>query len=175
VLEEKFKTMPAWFPHSVWMEAETRIEAIDLVTIALPVYQKYISHDQADALILLFDGPTGQQIARLLAGRALQALQTGARGSAADEIAIKASNAGGDSDIFAKRIRELDPNQQAKMLPAFQQLQLVWKQIDDEQDKAFNMKANEVFQDVLKQHNSELLSAQRTAGQTHSTPASVTR
>jgi hypothetical protein len=170
-LEAKFKTMPAWFPRSVWQDAENHIEAIDLVTVALPIYQKYISQEQADALILLLDGPTGQEIARLMTGRALQALQTGARGSAADEIAIKASNAGGDSEIFAKRIRELDPNQRDKMLPAFQRLQLVWKQIDDEQDKAFNLKANEVLQAVLKQHNSELLSAQRTAGQTHSTPA----
>jgi hypothetical protein len=168
-LEAKFKTMPAWFPRSVWQDAENRIEEIDVVSVALPIYQKYISQEQADALILLLDGPTGQQIARLLSGRALQALQTGARGSAADELAMKASNAGGDSEIFAKRIRELDPNQQDKMLPAFQQLQLVWKQIDDEQDKSFNMKANEVFQAVLKQHNSELLSAQRTTGQTPST------
>jgi len=172
-LEAKFKTMPAWFPHTVWQEAENRIEAIDIVTTALPVYQKYISHDQAVALILLLDGPTGQQIARTMTGRAVQALQTGARGSEADELAQKASNAGGDSEIFAKRIRELAPDQQAKMLPAFQRLQLVWKQIDDEQDKAFNQKANDVFQAVLKQHNTELLSAQRTAGQTHSTPASV--
>ena len=90
-LEEKLKTMPAWFPRSVWTEIENRIEAIDIVPVALPIYQKYVDQDQAAAVILLLDGPTGQEIAIAMAGRAVDARQTGARGSAADALAIKAS------------------------------------------------------------------------------------
>jgi hypothetical protein len=165
-LEAKRKTMPAWFPPEVWNELETKIEGIDIVEVALPVYQKYVSQEQADAIILLLQGPTGEQIGQRTLDRALSALHSGARGSAADEQAMAAGNAAGDSALWFKRVSELTPEQREWAYPLFQSLVKVWKQIDDEQDVLYGKKTNEVYKAVLNAHMAEIQAAQRRATQT---------
>src|ERR1700744_2944055 len=52
-LESKRATFPEWFPKAVWDDVEQKVEAIHFADVALPTYQKYMTGDQADALILL--------------------------------------------------------------------------------------------------------------------------
>jgi hypothetical protein len=162
-LEAQHKTLPAWFPDVVWNEVVQKIEAINIVDIDLPIYQKYLSQDQANAMILLFQGPTGELIGRHMSERALDALHTGARGSAADAQAIQAGIAAGDNDLWTQRFSELTPEQRDKVLPLLQSLLGVWKQIDDEQDLAFDKRANEIFVAVQKTHQPELRAAMQAA------------
>jgi hypothetical protein len=164
-LDSQRKTMPSWFPTSVWREVEHDIEAIDIVDVALPVYQKYVSQEAAEAMIFFMDGPTGQQIAELTTQRALAALDTGARGSAADDLAMKAGNVEGDQALWAKRAKELTQAERTRILPDVQALAQVWKKIDDEQDIAFNKKQNAVFQAILKARQADLIAAKRVASQ----------
>ena len=165
-LEAKRKTMPAWFPSAVWNDVEDKVEGVDLVEVALPVYQKYVSQEQADAVLLLLQGPTGEQIVQRKLDRALSALHSGARGSAADEQAMVAGAAGGDLALWTKRIKELTPEQQERISPLFKGLMNVWKQIDDEQDVLYIKKTNEVFRAVINAHKPEIQDAMREAIQT---------
>lgn len=160
-LEAKRKTMPAWFPSAVWNDVEAKVEGVDLVEVALPVYQKYVSQEQGDAVLLLLQGPTGEQIAQRKLDRALSAIHSGARGSAADEEAMVAGAASGDLGLWTKRIRELTPEQQKRISPLFQGLIKVWKQIDDEQDVLYIKKTNEVFRAVINAHTAEIQDAMR--------------
>lgn len=159
------KTLPAWFPPAVWDEIAQKIEAIDLVDVDLPIYRKYVSHEQADAIILLFQGPTGEEIGQRMAGRALTALRGGARGAAADAQAIQASNASDDNVLFAKRFAELTPEQRDKVGSSMQAVWPAWRRIDNEQDIAFNQRAQEIFVTVQKAHQPEMVAAKRAASQ----------
>lgn len=171
-LEAKHKTMPAWFPADVWKDLETRVEGVDVVEVALPVYQKYVSQEQADTVILLLQGPTGKEIQRRTLERVMTALHSGASGSKADEQATAAGNAGGDGVLWQRRINELTLAQREQIAPLFLALQKIWKQIDDEQDVIYRKKTNEVFSTVLNEHLVEIQLAQRRARQT--TPKQTT-
>lgn len=162
-LETKRKTMPAWFPENVWKELETKVEGVDVVEVALPVYQKYVSQEQADVVILLMQGPTGKDIQQRTLERVMKALHSGASGSKADEQAIAADKAGGDSVLWQRRVNELTPEQREKVAPLFLALQKVWNQIDDEQDVLYRKKTNEVYRAVLNEHMIEIQLAQRRA------------
>lgn len=167
------KSLPAWFPSAVWGEIVQKIEAIDLVDIDLPIYQKYVSQEQADAMILLFQGPTGDELAQLVSGRALTALRSGARGSAADEQAIQASNASDDKALFAKRFAELTPQQRDQVGSSIQAVWPAWRRIDDEQDAVFNRRANQIFVAVQKARQPEMLAAKHAASQAASSQTTV--
>lgn len=162
-LEKKRKSLPAWFPTDVWTDVERNVEAIDEVEVVLPVYQKYVSQKGGDAMILMLQGPTGKQLADRMLGRAITAVQSGKRGSAADEQAIQASMHSNDIDLWAKRLGELSEEQRQEVQAAVPPLLKIWKAIDDEQDTAYNRKANEVAQATLTTHRAEIAEAQLRA------------
>jgi hypothetical protein len=162
-LEAKRKTMPAWFPADVWEDLETKVEGVDIVKVAFPVYQKYVSQEQADTVIFLLQGPTGKEIQQKTLERVMKALHSGASGSKADDQATVAGKAGGDRVLWQRRINELTPEQREQVAPLFLALQKIWSQIDDEQDVLYRRKTNEVYKAVLNEHMIEIQVAQRRA------------
>jgi hypothetical protein len=165
-LEARRSKFPAWFPQSVWSEAIRKVETIDTISIALPVYQKYLSEDTAKTLILFYDGDTGGQLARAWTKHALQAMDQGYRGGNA---AIKAEDSmGTDQDVDAlmrKRVSELGPEQGNSCLDALQIFNQFIFRINEEKNVIYMKKVQEVGQEVLAEHKAELDAAQRNASQ----------
>jgi hypothetical protein len=166
VLEAQGSKFPAWFPQSVWSEAIRKVENIDTFSIALPVYQKYLSEDTTKALILFYDGETGGQLARAWTKHALKTMDQGYRGGNA---AVKAEDAmGQDQDVdtlMRKRVSELGPEQGNSCLDALQIFNQFIFRINEEKNVIYMKKVQEVGQEVLAEHKAELDAAQRNASQ----------
>jgi len=161
------KTLPAWFPQTVWDEVVRKVLAVDLTEVYLPVYQKYLGADTVSALTLLYQGPTGEEIARISSRRIMAAIQNGSKGYSADMQGADTMAANGEDALVSKRIKELTPEQQARFIKAEALLKPVLQQLDNEQNAAFSRKVNEVWKATLTAHNAELVSAQNAASHAH--------
>ncbi|MGB7986960.1 MAG: hypothetical protein WCF54_17480 [Terracidiphilus sp.] len=64
--------LPAWYPQAIWNEIVKAVEDIDVVDVALPVYQRYISEEAGQNAILLFVTPEGQAMVNKVYDRAIQ-------------------------------------------------------------------------------------------------------
>jgi hypothetical protein len=163
--------LPTWFPQSVWAEAVRDIENLDTFSIALPVYQKYLSEDNASKLILFYDGDTGRQLARAWTAHARQAMDQGYRGGNA---ALQAEDSmGKDQDVDAltrKRMSELGSERGNSCLDALQIFNQYIARINNEKNAIYMTKVQEIARRVAAEHKAELDAAQRKAAQ-----GSVTR
>jgi|GEM_PF-6712661 len=162
-LTESHKRIPAWFPPAVWSAFEHKVHAIDLAEIYLPVYRKYLSAEDLSSLILVYQGPTGQEFARVSTQRVIDAIQQGAVGHAADTSAANAMDANGENALLTKRIKELTPEQKAAYQKAAAAYQSVLKPLDDEQNAAYAQKVQDLWHETVKEHNAEILAAQNAA------------
>jgi hypothetical protein len=150
----------------VWDEVESKVEAIQFADIALPAYQKYMTSDQAEIMILLYKGPTGRQIASILADRSATAVKAGYGGYANDQQVAKTMQ--GDSDLqalFAKLIAELSPEQKAQFQRFIPGARAITPKIEDESNAVYNRKANEIIQQVMASHKADIARAQAAAAQ----------
>ncbi len=166
-LDATRKTLPAWFPQTVWDEVLRKVLAIDLVEVYLPVYRKYLSADTVSALTLLYQGPTGEEIARISSRRITTAIRNGSKGYSADMQGADTMAANGEDALVAKRIKELTPEQQASFVKAEDLLKPVLQQLDNEQNAAFSKKVDGVWRATLAVHNAELVAAQNAASHAH--------
>jgi len=163
-LDQTHKTFPPWFPDSVWADVKQKVAQIDLPALALPVYQRYFSEQDGAALLLLYQGPTGQEYARVTLQSRLDAIHQGLEGSAAEAKAMQAEKQTNAEELRRKRIAELTPEerQQLRALESGSHRGAgVWRTLDDDQNVLIQKKANEVLQATLKAHNTELLAAKR--------------
>ena len=168
--EKRRSQLPAWFPQSIWDEAIEKVANLDTLPIALPVYQKYVSQETANTLLLFFDGDTGKQLAHAWTEHGLQAMNQGYRGGNA---ALKAEDLmGKDPDVdslMSKRLNELTPQQGTSCLDALQTFNLYIARINDEKNAVYMAKVQEIARKVIDEHKAELDAAQRAAA--HSAPA----
>jgi len=162
-LPQRMKSLPAWVPSAISAEIEAKIESIDLVENDLPIYQKYVSQDQAEDMILFLQGDTGEQIARRMSRGVLQALESGLKGSAAEEKALQIEDNQDIQALYLKRFKELSPEIQGRVFSNFLSLSSAWKNIDDEQERAFRQKQIQIIQSVSQEHKTELQAAKRAA------------
>jgi len=167
-LDATRKTLPAWFPQTVWDEVVRKVLTIDLVEVYLPVYQKYLSADTVSALTLLYQGPTGEEIARISSRRVMTAIRNGSKGYSADMQAADTMEANGEDVLVDKRMKELTPEQQDRFIKAETLLKSVLQQLDNEQNAAFSRKVDEVWRATLTARNAEVMAAQNAASHTHS-------
>jgi hypothetical protein len=161
-LEQKRATLPAWFPKAVWDDVERNVEAIHYADLVLPIYQKYVSSEQADAEMLLFGGPTGQKIASVLSGRSQAVAQAGYRGSAGDQQVTQSLK--GDNSfqaLITQRFSELTPEERTKLQVALPAIRATLAKIDDETHEAYKKRSNEVLQTTLAAHQAEIVKAQQ--------------
>ncbi len=161
-LEKKRTTLPPWFPSTVWDDVEKRAEAVSFADVAFPVYQRYMSSDQADMMILLFDGPIGQKIATELTGRSMTPARAGHTGSDSDrEVAKTMQGDNTVTDLFVQRFAELTAAQITNIRALIPSTQAIIPRIEDESDAAYNKRINEVVQETLARHQAELAKAQQ--------------
>ena len=80
-LEAQFRVqqgaLPPWYPPEVWSETVQAVENIDVVPLALPIYQKYFSEQAGVNAIRLFVTPQAQAVIQKLYERELQLMASG--------------------------------------------------------------------------------------------------
>jgi hypothetical protein len=162
-LSESHKKLPAWFPPTVWAAFEHKVMDIDMAEVYLPVYHKYLSAENLSGLILAYQGPTGEEFARVSTQRVIDAIQQGSVGHAADTSAANTMDANGESAILARRLKELTPEQKAAYVKAAAAYNAVLKPLDDEQNAAYAQKVQDLWHETVKEHNSEIVAAQNAA------------
>ena len=162
-LAESHKRVPAWFPPTVWTAFEHKVMAVDMAEVYLPVYRKYLSAETLSGLLPIYQGPTGEEFARVSTQRVIDAIQQGSTGHAADTNAANAMDANGESAILARRVKELTPEQKAAYVKAAGAYQAVLKPLDDEQNTAYAQKVQDLWHETVKEHNAEILAAQNAA------------
>jgi hypothetical protein len=163
--ERQRKTLPPWFPSSVWDAVEKKILAIDIPQSELTIYQRYFSQDNADALILAFQGPIGEQLPIHFMQRDVSAVHPGTSGAATTARAMEETSHSGDVDLGAKRMNELSPIDRERVLSAIQVVGNVWKPISDELTAPYDDLVNGVVQKEIAAHSQEIQAAQRRTNQ----------
>jgi hypothetical protein len=172
--ERQRKTLPPWFPSSVWDAVEKKIMAIDIPESELTIYQRYFSQEDTDALILAFQGPIGEQLAEHFMQRDVAAVHSGTSGAATTARAMEETSHSSDVDLGAKRMNELSPIDRKRVLAAIQVVGSVWKPISDELAASYDDLVNGVIQKEIAAHSQELQAAQRHTSQNTPSHTSVT-
>lgn len=165
-LDKIRNTVPPWIPDSVWNDFKANVAQIDFVAVLLPVYQQFFSQQDGAAMLLMVEGPTGHEYARLMLQSRVNAMNHGLQGSAAEAQAMQADKAANLDELRRKRLAELTPDEVAQVHALDDHTKRtaggdVWRQLDDQQDVVMRAKINEVFQTTMKAHNDELVAAQR--------------
>lgn len=162
-LEVQRKQMPEWYPQSVWNEIADAIDNIDLPGVALPVYQKYVSEDDAKFFIRFMATPQGQKLTQSLYTKDTQAIQAGAAPEEAYEQALAelARNEGAEverilSGMSPKELREIQ-TQSAH----WQQMQPVMRQMRGEFSQVIVSKQIELARAIAAKRQPELAEAKR--------------
>lgn len=163
-LELQRKKLPSWFPLAIWDEAEQKVSEIDQIAIALPFYQKYVSADTADGLILLYQGETGLALAQAWTRHAMASMTQGFRGG---DAAQKAEQSMGEDStaesLMRKRLNELTPEQRSECLNAAQSLNQIIVRINNEKNAAYMAKVRDIAHRVLDEHKAEIAAAEKQA------------
>ena len=162
--ERQRKTLPPWFPSDVWDAVEKKIAAIDLAKVELPVYQRHISEENADAMILFLQGPLGAQIAERILPRRMAVARTGASGSEAEGQTV-AQTSQDDVDLGTKRLNELSPADRQRVVQAREAIMSSWQATSDELAALYDSYVNDLVQKEIAAHNRELAAAQQAYGQ----------
>ena len=174
-MEVQRKHLPEWYMQSVWDEIEDAVDDIDLPKVALPIYEKYVSEDDANFLIRFTATPQGQKMLQSILTKDAQAQRAGAAPIQARDQAIAkvARDEGAEvarivSSMSPKELRDLESHAThlLQMQPVLAQMKMeVGQATTDEQVKL--MKA------IVAKHQSELASAKRSYEGSHpSVPSS---
>jgi hypothetical protein len=150
-LDQNHQTMTPWIPEKIWQLVKDKTAAIDLVKVLLPVYQKYYTEDDGNAISLMFDGPTGHALAV----------------AASPPGTVPADNAepvGNPAELSRKRTAELTPEQLAalqRMRAATRVKTLDGFKIEEDQNEALGKMMDAVSHTVLIAHQRELAAARQ--------------
>jgi hypothetical protein len=105
-LDKMRDRVPSWVPDSVWADFKSNFAHIDFAAVLLPAYQRYFSDQDGAAMLLMLQGPTGQEYARLTHQIRLDAMRQGLSPSAAEAKAMQDDKA---EELRHKRFAELTP------------------------------------------------------------------
>jgi len=158
--ERQRAALPPWFPKSVWDAVEQKVGTVDIAKVELPIYQRYLTSETGDGLILWFNGPLGQKLAEQVMSRRVAIAETGAQGSKAAQRYIDGVTQG-DQGIAAMRLNQLGPADRERAVKAVQALTNSWKAMSDDLAKSYNEYVNSLVQTELAKHSQELAAAQQ--------------
>jgi hypothetical protein len=168
-LEAQFEAqrlqLPAWYPKAVWDEIVKTIEEMDVVDIALPVYQRYISEEAAQNAILLFVTPEGQAMVKKVYDQAIQHESSGDSALEARRKALAALQDEEDAKIH-KMLDSMTP-QQHRAVEAFVRSE-EWKRMNANSGqlaKEFNSvliaRQEQIAKEITQSHQEEFAKAIR--------------
>jgi hypothetical protein len=158
--ERQRATLPPWFPKSVWDAVEQKMGSVDIAKVELPIYQRYLTSEIGDGLILWFNGPLGQQLAEQVMSRRVAIAETGAQGSKAAQTYIDGVTQS-DKGIATVRLNQLGPADRERAIKAVQALTNSWKAMSEDLAKSYDEYMNNLVQTELAKHNQELAAAQQ--------------
>jgi hypothetical protein len=163
LFQSQQKQLPPWYPPSVWAELVQSVEDIDVVPIALPVYQKYWSDDAMHMAIRIFATPDGQAMVNKVFSDEMQQEASGDPALDARRKALVAVQAQEDAEAH-KILNSMSPAESAKAeafmrSPEWSRLNSLSGQIAQEYSAAYLAKQNEVARAVAAKHQSELQKA----------------
>ncbi|MGD0940444.1 MAG: hypothetical protein ABR905_12110 [Terracidiphilus sp.] len=158
--ERQRATLPPWFPKSVWDAVEQKMGSVDIAKVELPIYQRYLTSETGDGLILWFNGPLGQQLAEQVMSRRVAIAETGAQGSKAAQTYIDGATQS-DKGIASARLNQLGPTDRERAIKAVQALTNSWKTMSDDLAKLYDEYVNNLVQTELAKHSQELAAAQQ--------------
>ena len=174
-MEAKRKKLPEWYPPSVWDEIEAAIENVDLAVVDLPVYQKYISEEDASGITRFSATPQAQRMIQAVLDKEAQEVQAGVTPLQARDQAI-ADLRRDEGEELNRIVLGMDP-EYLRYLEShsdhFLQMQPLTAQMHKEAGKALREKQTELTKAIVAKHQSELAEAKRSYEASHaSSPGS---
>lgn len=163
------KRLPEWYPQSVWDEIASSVEDIDVIAVALPVYQRYISEDDEKYLNRFLATPLGQKVAQAVMAKHEQVQRMGTDSEAAHDKAIAELVRDGGAEV-ERSLSGMSPTelQEARSLIAhWKQMQPVLRQIQGEVSQALAAKQVELARTIKAKHRAELIEAERSYEANH--------
>ena len=174
LIHEKLKVlrrqMPDWFPQSVWDEIAGSVENIDMATVALPVYQKYISEDDQEFLNRFLATPEGQKAAQAVITKAAQQSQNARTASEAEydqAIAGLVRDEGAAVDRVLSSMGPTELREVESLKAHWEQMQPVLGQMRSEVQQALAAKQVELTRTIKAKHRAELIEAKRSYEASH--------
>ncbi len=175
VFEQQFEIqrskLPPWFPPDVFTEMVQQAEAIDIVRIALPVYQKYYSEEATRIATHLVVTPAGQAMVNKLYDMEMQHIASGDSAVQAQQRSIAAVRSEEDAKV-REMLSSLTPAQKREAAAFVQTAE--WKrilaqsgQIQQEFNAALQARQSALFQQVAQRHSAELQQARGSYQDAH--------
>lgn len=169
--EGQERDLPAWYPKDVWNVTVKSVEDIDVVDIALPVYQKYFSEEDAQKIIRLFVTPQGQAMIKKVFDDSIQHESEGDSAMEARRKALAAQRDQEGAEVHAM-LNSMTPNEHREVeafarSAEWQRLNSLSGQIVQEFAAAYSLKQKQVIQDIAERHKAELSDALREYKASH--------
>jgi hypothetical protein len=159
------QSLPGWYPAAVWNEIVTSIEDIDVVPIALPIYQKYMSEEIAQNAIRLFLTPQGQAMISRVYASSAQSIASGDTASEARLKALAAEKAEEDARIH-EMLDSMTPAEH-RAVEAFmhsadwKHFQEITPRIAKEFSSAYAAKQEALTREISERHQADLATARK--------------
>lgn len=169
-LAEQRKQMPQWYPESLWNEISDSIENIDcMVSLSLPVYQRYVSEDDARFFIRLMATPQGQKLSQSLLTKDANAQHAGSAPEKAYEQALAelARNEGAEVERIFSSMSPAELREIASQSGHWQEMQPVMRQMRVEVSQVVVARQTDIARSIALKHQSELAEAKRDYEASH--------
>jgi hypothetical protein len=158
--EKQRQALPPWYPPDVWNETVKSVEDIDIVDVALPIYQKYDSEELIQHAIHLFVTPEGQAAVKKVYDMELQHIASGDNAADAQRKALSEESSAEDATVRAM-LHSLTPQQRQETAvfiksPEWRRMNVLYAQIEQEFNAAYLARQHEVTQQVAERHKLQL-------------------
>lgn len=174
-LEKQFRkqqqALPPWYPADVWSETVQAVEDIDVVPLALPVYQKYFSETAGINAIRLFATPQGQGVIKKVYESEIQSMDSG---DSAQAARVKALNEERErEDATARQIlNSMTAKDRQEMYlflqsPEWKRINSMGDRIRSEYNVPYLAAQEKVEADIARRHADELIDARQRYEQAH--------
>ena len=168
-MEAQRQQLPQWYPSHVWDEIEDAIDGIDPADVLTPVYQKYISQEDAVWLIRLSATPQMQKvIASVYAGDEKSQNSGAAPVEARDETLRRLAHEERNeverimSGMTPAQLKELQAH-----AAALQAMQPTLAQLRKECSEATQRKQSELAAEIVNSHQFELADSKKQYDDQH--------
>jgi hypothetical protein len=123
------------------------VDHLDITSILLPICQKYWDEEAAEAMLLLYDGQTGEELARSQSRDVEKVIEEGL----SDEAALKEIPKAEDADkktaeLMTKRVSEMSQNEIDQIKAEEPAWNGPWLKVWDEMTTALKAKAQAMIQ-----------------------------
>lgn len=168
-LEAQFRLqqqrLPPWYPSNVWEETVKAVEDIDVVPIALPVYQRYFSELAGVNATRLFVTPQAQAVIKNLYEKELKLMAAGDPAQVARSRALESERDREDATV-REILRSMTPKERSDMYafvrsPEWQRLNSLGDQVRREYNIPYVAEQQRVAKEIAFRHRDEIENARK--------------